>query len=181
MLPSPFISKVFCATNHFYCRSKPIFKCSLLKIISLAESFLFEALSEPMIYFSEILFPVPFQYFSSKYFLTRILFSLKWWHLILTFWLHWCFDVTSNFLLRHVSHETICFFRFCFYHVFLLFIVLPLALFFTSELSLPRFLPNIFIESLFFLISIFSISIQRFPARNIFPFRFFFPSEYYSK
>ena len=62
-------------------------------------------------------------------------------------------------------------FRVVLYQVVLLFMVLPLVLFFNSELLLPRVLPKRFLN-FFFLVRSFSLSIQRFPAPNIFPFRF---------
>ena len=138
---------LFCATNYFHCRLIPRSKSSLLQIISLAEYFLFEAL--PIIYFLKYLFPVPFQYFSPEYFRTRILFSLKLWHLILICWLHWCFDVTSNFSSSIFPTKYFFYFRVIFYQVVLLFMVLPLALFFTSELSLSRILSNILLVTYF--------------------------------
>ena len=98
LLPSPFIHKVFCATNYFCCR--------LLQIISPIEYYPFEALSVSIIYFSDIQFPVIFQYFSSEYFLARTLFSLILWSLILILYMYWYFNITSNFLLQHISHES---------------------------------------------------------------------------
>ena len=100
-----------------------------------------------------------------------MLFSLKLWHLILTLWMYSCFDITSNFFLQVLSHENVFYFKVCFYQVILLFKVLFIVPFVTSELSLQRFHPNIILEKY-----VSSEEFSVFLFRE-FPFRIFYHSE----
>ena len=150
MLSSPFIYKVFCATNYFLCRLISDFKRFLsinhspYRIFSIQNFF-----RANYIYFRNTISCPISVFFFRVFSCQNIIFSQ-----IMTSNINiiGCIDVS----ILHRIFSFIVFpwnrffsFEVNFNQIVLFYRVLPIALFFTSEFLLPRFVPNIFLDTFF--------------------------------